>query len=313
MENSLQLAPPAFAGYAWDVVLSLGLFCSAAMLVMTLFAHGGEVHLSPQREAALATGHTDRKTVFESTALKSIMWALLSVCYRLNLPWLKRWVDRKLVAAGSPNYYTGEEYLALSLLTGIVLMLFLEMFNFIILGDFSVVLLVLAPLAGVGLNLMHLNQKASMRMRLIARRLPYALDLISLAMGAGATFVEALKTIVRERSDDPLNQEFKAALAEMDLGTTRQKAMQNLAARVPQAGVRSLVASVLQAEELGTPLHNVLHDQATLQRMARSTAAENAAAVASTRIMLPGLLIVMAVILVIFGPAIVRGIRGGLF
>ena len=42
----------------WDWVLSVGLFAAVALLVMTLFGHAGEIHLSPQREAAIATGHT---------------------------------------------------------------------------------------------------------------------------------------------------------------------------------------------------------------------------------------------------------------
>ena len=40
---------------------------------------------------------------------------------------------------------------------------------------------------------------------------------------------------------------------------------------------------------------------------------ENKAAVASVRVLVPCLLLVIAVILAVFGPAIVRVIRGGLF
>jgi len=47
--------------------------------------------------------------------------------------------------------------------------------------------------------------------------------------------------------------------------------------------------------------------------MQRSMKAENRAAVASVRILIPCLLLVAAVMLVIFGPAIIRAVRGGLF
>jgi tight adherence protein C len=89
--------------------------------------------------------------------------------------------------------------------------------------------------------------------------------------------------------------------------------MQNLAQRVPLEGMRGIVASVVQAEELGTPLNDVLHDQATLLRLQRSVHAENAAAVASVRILIPCMLIVVAVILTVFGPAMVRAFHNGLF
>jgi tight adherence protein C len=97
------------------------------------------------------------------------------------------------------------------------------------------------------------------------------------------------------------------------LGTTRRRALENLARRVPMDAMRSIVASVIQAEELGTPLGTVLHDQATLLRLQRSVRAENRAAIASVRILIPCLLLVVAVMLAVFGPAIIRAVRKGLF
>jgi tight adherence protein C len=189
---------------------------------------------------------------------------------------------------------------------------FLGVFYLMVAGEFSILIFLAGVAIGAGLTVYQLHYSAAKRMQVITRRLPYALDLISLAMGAGATFTEAISTVVREQGEDPLNVEFKAVLGEIELGTTRRKALQNLAERAPTEGMRTIVASVIQAEELGTPLHKVLHDQATLLRLQRSVRAENAAAKASVRILIPCLLIVMAVILAIFGPAIVRGFRHGL-
>ena len=249
----------------------------------------------------------------ESQYLRGLMWQLLLVSHRLAMPKAKKWLGEKLVSAGSPNYYTAEEYLAVSMLTGLVLGVFFVIFYFLAFTGVSLFMLAFGFLTGTGLSIYQIRDKAAKRLCVITRRLPYALDLVSLAMGAGATFTEAVRTVVREHSDDPLNAELKAVLAEIDLGTTRRKALENLAHRVPLEGMRGIVASVIQAEELGTPLHNVLHDQATLLRLQRSVHAENAAAVASVRILIPCLLIMVAVILAIFGPAIVRAVQGGLF
>ena len=49
----------------WDVGLSVGIQAAVTMLVLAVFGQSGAVKLSPEREAALATGHSDRKTVFE--------------------------------------------------------------------------------------------------------------------------------------------------------------------------------------------------------------------------------------------------------
>lgn len=305
--------PVMLALGAWDVVISFGLLVTVFLLVVAVFGQGGEIHMSPQREAALATGHTDRKTVFENTYLRPIMWILLVMSHRLAMPKAKKWLQRTLVAAGSPNYYTPEEYLALAFLAGTALAVCLEILNILIVGQFSFVLPIIGFVIGTALTLLQLHGKASGRVRQIARRLPYVLDLVSLAMGAGASFTEAVRTIVQEDADDPFNVALKGMLAEMELGTPRRQALQNLADSIPLDLLRSVLASVIQAEELGTPLREVLHDQANLLRLQRSVRAETAAAKASVKILVPGILIALSVVLAIFAPFILRIVRGGLF
>ena len=67
-------------------------------------------------------------------------------------------------------------------------------------------------------------------------------------------------------------------LQELDLGHTRRKALEGLAERVPTEPVRDFVASVVQAEDKGTPLAEVLSVQARMLRMRRSVRAEESAA-----------------------------------
>ncbi len=297
----------------WDVALSVLLFGAIALGIVAVFSQPGRAELSPQRQVAIATGHADRKTVFENPAFRPILWILLSICHHLNLPRAKEFLRRQLVAAGSPNYYTPEEYLALSLLAGVGLGAVLEIIYVLLTGQVSLSTLIMGLIIGATLSIYQIVDKAGKRLRDITKQLPYALDLVSLAMGAGATFTEALRTITRDNDTEALNVEFKALLAEIELGTTRQVALQNFARRAPLTCVQSLVASVTQAEQLGTPLATVLHDQATQLRLQRSARAENKAAVASVRILVPCLLLVAAVILTVFGPAIIRIVRGGMF
>ena len=297
-----------------QIGLSIGAFASAFMFVLGIFGQPGQITMSPQRKAALTLGHSDRRTVFERPMTRAVMWVLLAMSHRLSLPYLKRWMRSTLVAAGSPEYYTAEEYLALSLLGGLSLGGCLVML-FVILtgGQVSLFALLVGFLIGFGLTVYNIYDKATKRLSQIGKRIPYALDLVALAMGAGATFVEAVQTVVREKGDEPFNVELKALLAEMELGTTRRKALENMAERIPLEQFRSIISSVVQAEELGTPLAEVLHQQANLLRLQRSVRAENAAAVASVRILVPSLLILMAVVLAVFAPMILRMIRGGLY
>ena len=296
-----------------DVCLHVGIFLITVMFIVAIFRQPYEITVSHQRRSAIETGHGDRQTVFENPMLRPLLWIMLAIAHRMALPRLKNWIRTSLVSAGNPDYYSPEEYLALSLFYGTVIGSVVSIFTITISG-FSFISMLLGFMVGMLITLFQLREHAGKRLRLIAKRVPYALDLISLAMGAGATFTEAIATVVREGSEDPFNEELKVVLAEIELGTTRRQAMQSLADRIPIDMLRSIVASVIQAEDLGTPLAEVLHSQASLLRLQRSVRAENLAAVASVRIMVPGALILFSVVLAVFGPAVVAFIeRGGIF
>jgi tight adherence protein C len=297
-----------------DIGLSIGVFLVTAMFVVAIFRQPYEITVSHQRRAAIATGHGDRQTIFENPVLRPLLWIMLSTGHRMAMPRFKDWIRRTLVASGNPSFYSPDEYLALSLFYGTMIASAVTLFYVVAMGGFSIVSMMLGFLAGMGLTIFQLRESAGKRLRLISKRVPYALDLISLAMGAGATFTEAIATVVREEGDDPFNEELKVVLAEIELGTTRRQALHNLSERIPIDMLRSIVASVIQAEDLGTPLADVLHSQASLLRLQRSVRAENLAAVASVRIMVPGALILLSVILAVFGPAVVRFVEsGGIF
>jgi tight adherence protein C len=222
-------------------------------------------------------------------------------------------VRATLVAAGSPNFYTAEEFLALSLAWGLACGLAMAGLTLASQGAASGVLTAASFAAGVAVTLYYMHDKARRRVRQIARRVPYSLDLISLAMGAGSTFTEAAHTVAREAPEDPMNAELNTVLAEMELGTTRRQALLNLAERVPLESLRGIVASIIQAEQLGTPLGDVLKGQATLLRLHRGVRAEKLAALASVRILLPSVLILLSVVLTVFAPVLIRAFRGELF
>jgi tight adherence protein C len=179
------------------------------------------------------------------------------------------------------------------------------------LGYLSIGLYLLAGLLG-GFSdaYLWLREWALIRLRNISRRLPYALDLIAMAMDAGATFYEAAKAVVRDDPDDPLNEEFSIVIREIDFGRSRQDALTHLGQRINVEGLDGILSAVLQAEALGTPLAVVLKLQANLLRMRRSMRAERKAGEAAVKILVPSMLILISVVLIIFAPIIVRGIEG---
>lgn len=310
MNNWTSLA----AGAPWlNLIASVVGFAMIVTLVMALFGHSGRTEISPQRQIAVAMGQADRHTVFESEILAPLTWLLLNLVEKLAIPRTKHRLRAVLIAAGSPNFYTAEEYLTLSVLWGLAIGMLLGLANLAFQGSFSFAAGGIGFVMGAGATLYRVYDMARKRVRRIGLRVPYTLDLVALAMGAGSTFAEAVKTVVREAPDDPMNAELNTMLAEMSLGTTRRQALVNLADRVRLESLRSIVASIIQAEELGTPVGDVLKDQASLLRLHRSVRAEKLAALASVRILLPSVLILLSVVLTVFAPVIIRAIRGELF
>ena len=72
------------------------------------------------------------------------------------------------------------------------------------------------------------------------------------------------------------------------------------------------MAAIIQAEKLGSPLADVLKQQASLLRLQRSVRAEKLAAAASVRILVPSMLILLSVVLAVFSPVIIRAVKGEL-
>ena len=131
-------------------------------------------------------------------------------------------------------------------------------------------------------------------------------------MQACSGFNEAAETLIRDDPDDDLNQELQLALSEMQFGTTRAVALENIARRIPLETLRSIIAAVNQADALGTPLADILKTQADMLRNQRAVVAEKKSASASLKILVPSMLILAAVVIVVFGPIILRFTRGEL-
>ncbi|RPI61638.1 MAG: hypothetical protein EHM48_05320, partial [Planctomycetaceae bacterium] len=119
------------------IVLSIGIFAAVFLLIVAVFRQGGEIHMSPLREAAIATGHDDRKTMFENPYLRPILWLFLAAACRISMPGVKKWLRQTLTASGNFNYFTPEEYLATSMFTGMCLGVVMVMMNLLLAGTFE--------------------------------------------------------------------------------------------------------------------------------------------------------------------------------
>lgn len=149
-------------------------------------------------------------------------------------------------------------------------------------------------------------RRARMRRAALVDALPDLLDLMVICVEAGMALDPAL-AMAADRLGGPLGQEVQTTLADQALGTARREAYRALATRTGSPDVSRLVASLLQAEELGTPLAVALTGQADAMRAARRQRARDRAARAAPRIQLVvALVMVPGAMLLILGVMIVE-------
>jgi tight adherence protein C len=149
-----------------------------------------------------------------------------------------------------------------------------------------------------------LGRRMASRRVALARALPDALDLLSIGVGAGLGFDGALLEVT-QRWENALTEEFALVLRDLRLGKGRRDAFRALAARTDSPDVRLFVASILQADQLGTPLREVLRVQAEQIRLRRRQRAEETGRKASIKMLIPMVTLIFPVMLIVLvGPAV---------
>lgn len=152
--------------------------------------------------------------------------------------------------------------------------------------------------------------------RLIAKRkkqilltLPDMIDLLTVSVEAGLSFEAAMRQVSR-RFRGPLGEEFQSVNQAMAMGRPRADALREMAARSEVPDLSQFVSSIVQAEELGVSIGNVLRVQSEQMRERRSQRAREQAQKAPVKMMIPLVLFIFPTLfIVIMGPACITGYK----
>lgn len=209
----------------------------------------------------------------------------------------------KLWMAGLGDAFTPVDYIALRLVFLIVSLLL------IVLGMAAGQILICLALAllfavypGVWISSTIRKRQLS-----IMKALPNVLDLLTLSVESGRDLLSALRDILARRKVDPLGEELLRTFQEIQLGRKRTDALRALTLRVRQADLTAAINAIIQAEELGVSIAQILRIQSDMQRNKRFMLAEKLANEASVKIIIPIILLILpAVFLVLVGPLALR-------
>ncbi len=150
-----------------------------------------------------------------------------------------------------------------------------------------------------------ISGKGKERQTQARNQLPDVMDLMVVSVEAGLG-LDAAMSRVADRLRGPMGENFARALHEISLGENRQKALQGITERLPIEEVRHFVTSLIQAEELGVSVSDVLRSQAGALKRFRRLRAEEHARKAPIKILFPMIIFIFpSLFVVILGPAFI--------
>jgi tight adherence protein C len=218
---------------------------------------------------------------------------------RLSSPERKLSYQKKLIAAGEPYGLDAE---------GLVVLKYGFMSGLALVGIVVGTLNTAVVLGIIGYLLPDFLLKAwkDERRNKILKSMPDVLDMLSVSVEAGLGFDAALQKVV-EKIEGPLSGEFQRTLNEIKLGKPRRVALKDLAARVEVDDVSTFISSLVQADQLGVSIANVLRVQADQVREKRSQRAEEQAQKAPVKILIPLVFFIFpAIFIILLGPAVIQ-------
>jgi tight adherence protein C len=169
----------------------------------------------------------------------------------------------------------------------------------------------LAPLSYLYPDL-RLRELTKQRQSRFEKEFPFFLDVLVLAMKAGLNFTSAVEQAVSSSRSGPVQQEFSRYLRESRTGVARRVALDRVAERVVLPSVTNFAASVVQAEQTGGSLGDVLSDQARQRRQERFVRAEKLANQAPVKMLFPLIALLFPITFIIIGfPIVIQLLEAG--
>jgi len=230
-----------------------------------------------------------------------------------------------LLEAGSPRGLGVVEFMGLRGVMALLLggsALFLVIFSGSTFRPISIlgigipgILLFPGPMAVLGYTIpgIWLSQRIRGRKKAIQKALPDAIDLLTISVEAGLGFDPAIQRVA-EKWDNELTREFRHLLQDMRVGKQRREALREVSIRCGVDDLRVFISSIIQADQLGVSITQVLRIQSQQMRIKRRQRAEELAHKAPIKMLFPMVFLIFpAMYVIILGPAIpqVLGTFGG--
>ncbi|SRR5712692_3847142 len=211
----------------------------------------------------------------------------------------------QLELAGRPGNLTPADFGAVRLVAAAVLAA-VGLLLGLVLGYavYAVIALGVGAVLGYYVPLLWLRQKVNARRTEIQKGLPDAMDLLVIAVDAGLGFDAAL-TRVTDKYKNALSDMFAKVLREVSLGRPRLEAMDEMGRTSGVEDLHNFIQAIIQSEQFGTGVGKILRIQADEMRRKRRQRAQEKAAQATLKMLLPMVGCIFPTLwIVLLGPAV---------
>jgi len=290
----------------------ISIFTVVYLVLITYAPVEGPVHVRLKALEVMGKGRTDIDAElarpFRQRILSPLRGSLAAVFGNLTPRSIRGEVDKKLAMAGGVGRLSTDEFMLLCVFLALSLPA-ISLFLTLLSGapaNQVVGFTMLSFVAGVILPFLILRHKIAARKLSIQKDLPDVLDLLTVSVEAGLGFDGALVKL-SEKMRGALVEEFNRVLHEMRMGVSRREAISALGQRCDVADLSLFTTSLVQADQLGVSIGNVLRVQSAGMREKRRQRAEEQAMKAPIKMMLPLVLFIFPTIfIVLLGPALIQ-------
>jgi tight adherence protein C len=269
---------------------------TAQMVQQRLQVYGGEKPLTVE-EVELARPFSER-------FLRPMIEKLGSLLSRSTPQKARQDLMNRLDLAGRPGNLTPEDFFAVRLVAAAVMAAVGLLLGFLFANPvYLVISLVVGAILGYYAPVLWLKQKVDARRTEIQKGLPDAMDLLVIAVDAGLGFDAALARVT-DKYKNALSEEFAKVLREVSLGRPRLEAMDEMGRSSGVEDLHNFIQAVIQSEQFGTGIGKILRIQADEMRRKRRQRAQEKAAQATLKMMLPMVGCIFPTLwIVLLGPA----------
>jgi tight adherence protein C len=259
---------------------------------------------------------------FQERVLMPLLATMARVTRRISPGTTLEKTEQRLVQAGNPRGLNVEGFYGLKGMLAIVFVVLMGLLMYFELvpgylpyppkDPANAVLYALGALvAGFFFPDLWIRDERKRRQKRILKALPDTIDVIAISVEAGLGFDAAVQRVGAKIKGD-LSQEFERYLLELRVGKAKREALRNIIWRTGVADLSQFITAIIQADQLGVSITNVLRIQSEQMRVRRRQRAEELAHKAPIKMLFPmAFCIFPAIFVVILGP-IVPSIMNGL-